>query len=144
MKPSVSRAVGKITFLNADEVSFNSLAELVELINTASEKLPESIFIYGVLQEGKTVQLSLDYNAFSHNTLNKNDVREYRYQKLFGDIIVEKGHITQKKLNEVHSIQRHSKYNERIGEILVRLGLITPEHILKILQNQIGIKQIHE
>ncbi|MCD6104852.1 MAG: general secretion pathway protein GspE, partial [Thermosipho sp. (in: Bacteria)] len=66
---------------------------------------------------------------------------EKRYKRL-GDILIEKGVISQADLQYALNIQRETK--KPIGEILVDLGLCTWQQITKALAEQYGLNFFSE
>lgn len=58
----------------------------------------------------------------------------------FGDLILTEGLVTQAQFDQALAEQK--KTNEKLGEILVRLGLITEEQLVHFLSRQYGIPQV--
>ncbi len=62
---------------------------------------------------------------------------------LFGQRLVERGVISQQQLSEAIHKQQTSMQNRRLGEVLVRLGYISKNHITEGLADQLGVPIIH-
>jgi|GEM_PF-1636831 len=58
-------------------------------------------------------------------------------RKLFGQILVENGIVTQLQLDEALFKQFNGTFHHKIGEILVRLGYISNDHITDALAEQV-------
>jgi len=58
-----------------------------------------------------------------------------------GDLLVEAGLITRAQLDQALGAQQSS--GERLGKVLVSLGLTTPDAIAKTIANQIGIEYVY-
>ena len=56
-----------------------------------------------------------------------------------GELLIEKGIITKKQLDEVLEIQKKSKRGKKLGELLLEEGLISEEDLLKIISYQLKI-----
>jgi len=52
-----------------------------------------------------------------------------KIKKRIGEILVDRGLITQRQLEEVLAIQQEKGKNKRVGQILVELGYVTNEEI---------------
>ena len=60
--------------------------------------------------------------------------------KKLGEILIEKGYITEKDLNTALSIQKN--YGAKIGRILINMGVITEEHLLEALAEQFNLQYL--
>ncbi len=59
--------------------------------------------------------------------------------KLFGELLVEKKLVTQQQLDEAIHKKQTTMSHRKLGEILVRLGYISKNHITEVLADQLGI-----
>ena len=57
-----------------------------------------------------------------------------------GDLLVEKGLITQKDLEHALHLQKESGFSKRLGEILVDEGFVTERQIAEVLAEQMGLE----
>jgi len=64
---------------------------------------------------------------------------ESRGYKRFGERLVERGIITQQRLDEALHKQQTTMSHRKLGEILVRLGYISKSHITEALSDQLDI-----
>ncbi|NPV28505.1 MAG: type II secretion system ATPase GspE [Firmicutes bacterium] len=62
------------------------------------------------------------------------------HRRLLGDILVEYNLITPAQLEEALKVQRET--GERLGEVLVRLGYVSEDDILEVLEYQLGIPRV--
>lgn len=141
MAEAISRATGKITFINGDELYFNALNELVDIIHNHTASTPEFITVYGSSAEGKKYQLGLDFNMLVETQIDINKIRFSRFQKFLGEILVEKGYLSKEKLYEILADQQQRTHNERLGELLIRQGIVTGEQITAALTEQTSQKK---
>ena len=61
-------------------------------------------------------------------------------RKRLGDLLQEKGLLTEEELNEALKLQRES--GEKLGDALVKLGLIQPEQMADVLSEHLGIPRV--
>lgn len=61
--------------------------------------------------------------------------------KGFGEILVDKGLITQEQLSEAFEEQKRT--GERIGQILVRRGYVSQQELGKVLETQVGVPYVN-
>lgn len=64
-----------------------------------------------------------------------------RFRPRIGDLLVEAGLISASQLQQALQVQRQT--GERLGRVLVSLGLVTEQDILNTLEMQLGIPQIN-
>ena len=141
MTDTITKATGKITFINGDEIHFNVLSELVDIICNHKTSTPEFITVYGLSTEGKKYQLGLDFNMLVETQIDIDKIRFSRFQKFLGEILVEKGYLSKEKLYELLADQQKLKHNERIGELLIQQGIVTSEQITAALTEQTSQKK---
>ncbi len=55
-----------------------------------------------------------------------------------GDLLVEKGFITQEQLMQTLKIQKESNYTKKLGEIFIEEGLISEKELALVLADQLG------
>jgi len=76
------------------------------------------------------------YCGMDRGTIEK-DRKVMAKRKKLGDILVEKGLISQEQLSAIMEQQRNS--GERLGKLLVDSGLVSEQQIMLALQQQLGI-----
>jgi general secretion pathway protein E/type IV pilus assembly protein PilB len=59
-----------------------------------------------------------------------------------GDLLIEKGRLTYKQLQEALQIQKRSNFTKKLGEILIDEGYVNEREIAKILASQLDIEFI--
>lgn len=77
-----------------------------------------------------------NYCGMGRGTIDK-DRKVMAKRKKLGDILVEKGLISQEQLTAIMEQQRNS--GERLGKLLVDSGLVSEQQIMLALQQQLGI-----
>lgn len=140
MAIKINEATGKIRYSGSKEIKFSSLVDLVSILKNETSTLPEFIYVFGVDSDKNVHQLVLDFNSLSQQKIDIKDIRFKRFQKYLGDILVEKKVITREKLTAALKMREKSSYNERLGEILVRLGYVKSDQIIEALNEQLGFK----
>ncbi len=65
----------------------------------------------------------------------------YRKQILLGDLLHKMGVISEDQLNE--ALKEHKKSGEKLGQILVKKGIVTSSGLIDSLCIQLGITKIH-
>ena len=65
----------------------------------------------------------------------------YRKQILLGDLLHKMGVISEDQLNE--ALHEHKKSGEKLGQILVKKGIVTSSDLIDSLCIQLGITKIH-
>lgn len=68
---------------------------------------------------------------------NKNTAKKRVISKRLGELLIERGIITQEHLQEALSVQTRDK--RLLGEILIQLGYVTEEEVMICLTTQFGI-----
>jgi hypothetical protein len=141
MAASITEVSGKIRFIDQTEIRFNSLVDMVEILRRNMKQKPSYVFLYAMSADGKTFQIGLDFNMFSETQIDSSQISFRKFQKMLGEMLLEKGLISAGQLDQAIEKQKKSSYHERIGEVLVRMGFVTIDQIIAVLDEQLGIEQ---
>ena len=79
---------GRVTFIDRSEIKFNSLVELMEIVRSEQKTVPEYISFMGLASDSKTYRMTLDFNLFGEQNIDVKQIRQARYQKFLGEILV--------------------------------------------------------
>jgi len=138
------KVFGRLQFYNRPSEYFESLDQLMELLHQREQDrgLAEYIVVYANTADGKLFRSVFDFNSFSLEDIALDEIQlsNKRFQKYIGEMLLDQELVSREQLEEALREQGTSDFNERIGEILVRLGFVSTEDIFRALGKQLGLK----
>lgn len=129
-----------IKYLNGVGMPFDSLSDFFSIVASHGGSLPELVQIFGKDETGQSYHMALDVTSIGQRQPNFEEVRIKQFQKLLGEIFIEKGYISQEQLGEVLDEQKRENGAERIGQLLLKRHMVTVEQLSQALNDQLGIK----
>ena len=130
----VRRPLGQI-LLDGEFISHDDLARALELQKHTNEMLGEILVRMGVLDAADlkaVLSVNKDLSSLEEAVNLAAGVRQ-----LLGELLLKSGRISAQQLE--HALLEHKRTGEKLGEVLVRLGLITRSELDAVLifqQNQ--------
>lgn len=139
------KVFGRVQFYNRTSEYFENIEYLMDVLyKQQSEKgLVEYIVFYGATSEGKLYRSVFDFNSFTLEdlALDEMQLHDRKFQKYLGELLLEQKIITPEQIERALAEQAKSNLNERLGEILIRLGYVRDDTIIKALSKQLGLKR---
>lgn len=132
---------GKLVFYDGRAEPFSDLGGLLELawVRQNQGEMIRQVELGGIDERGSAIHAVFDFNSVhSSDHRHKAGVASGR-QRLLGEILVEDGVVTAEGLARALEAQRDPPGDERIGKVLIRLGLATAAQIYTALSKQYGI-----
>jgi type IV pilus assembly protein PilB len=65
---------------------------------------------------------------------------ESMVRKKLGELLIERGHVTQAQLDE--ALRQQDRTGERLGTLLVKLGYITEDTLTDVVSDRLGIPRV--